>query len=134
MPHLGKKQLKQSTEVAIGKQLVKILLQSNQHVNELLTEVEHLMLAKLLAIILMLEENVSYYRISKTLAVSTSTIKRLHRQVLNDNFPTLTKIIHRKKEREMFWKALEVLSRGGLPPRGRGRWHFLNRDEKKQKS
>ena len=91
MAHVGKETLKPSIRSEIEDQFVLLI---SQHENgtgskllcELLTETEHLMLAKRLATILMLAEDFSYYRIYVTLGVSVSTSKRLHQQLIGGAF------------------------------------------------
>ncbi len=132
MAHLSKKELPSETVATIHRQLLSLFSSHNRNVakvvtEEFLTETERLMLAKRLAIVMMLNEEISYYRISRTLAVSTSTIKRLHTELLNENFSATLKLANNKKGRENFWKALETILQAGMPPRGKGRWGFLNK-------
>lgn len=92
---------------------------------EFFTESEQILFIKRLAIIIMLNEHFSYYRIQKTLNVSTSTIKRMHEHLLSGKYDAIRKIYRKRKEREAFWDDLEVLMRAGMPPMGRGRWSAL---------
>ncbi len=127
MSHISKKKLDGSVAKQIYTQLVRVLIKNgSKSLAELLTETEQVMLAKRLAVILMLAENFSYYRINKTLGVSTSTIKRLHTQLLNGDFPALEKLAASKKEREVLWKTLESILRAGMPLQGRGRWQHID--------
>lgn len=132
MAHLSKKILRPDIESEITSQLVRVILRtgraaSRKLMRELLTETEHLMLAKRLAAILMLKEECSYYRIGRTLGLSTSTLKRLNQQLLGGDFPTIERLVHMRKEKERFWHSLEVMLRAGMPPRGRGRWSGVDK-------
>ena len=85
--------------------------------NELLTDVERLMLEKRLATLLMLEDEQSYYRIQRTLGVSVSTSKRLHKLLINGAFPALEKISAKKRAHHKTMNEVENILRAGLPPR-----------------
>jgi uncharacterized protein YerC len=125
MPHVSKHPLKSRVREKITKQLVKFIVRSSRGtavLDELLTDTETIMLAKRLAAIFMILKDFSYYRISRTLKISTSTVKRLHQSVLTHEYPTFEKIIGNKKEQDQFWKTVEMLLRAGMPPRGKGRW------------
>ena len=101
---------------------------------ELLAPTERIMLAKRLAIIFMLLEGASPFRIHKTLAVSTSTALRFRKKLSRSGFPTIRSYFRKKKERQQFWCDLEVLVRLGMPSMGRGRWAWLNEMEAKYRT
>ena len=106
---------------AVSAKFIEILLRLQKHggkafLEELLTPTEQIMLAKRLAIIFMLIENRSYYRIIKNLKVSTSTSKRIHEAVLTGKFTTIEKAFARQKRKQNLLDQLEMLSRAGLPP------------------
>lgn len=127
MPHLSTRHLDPEVRKHIDSQLIRLLLRNGPKLlRQLLTETEQLMLAKRLATLLMLEEDFSYYRIASTLGISTSTIKRLHKGLLNGDLPAIEKIAHSKKEREVFWRTMESIFRAGLPPQGKGRWQGID--------
>ncbi|MBP7741373.1 MAG: helix-turn-helix domain-containing protein [Candidatus Pacebacteria bacterium] len=127
MPHVSTKKLDTQVSKQIATQLVQVLTKRGSKIlTEVLTETEHLMLAKRLAIILMLNESFSYYRIGQVLGVSTSTIKRLHAQLLQGDFQSLERLSASKKEREMLWKTLESILRAGMLPQGKGRWQNID--------
>jgi len=76
MPHISARKLKKEVFQEINKRLIdsfadikdKRLLKS--FVDELLTSTEKIMLAKRLAVIFMLSEKFSFYRIQKSLKIS----------------------------------------------------------------
>lgn len=97
---------------------------------ELLTQTEKIMLAKRLAMIVMLENDFSYYRISKTLKVSTSTLKRLHRHILAGSYrQILTSLTGNRADAII--RFLEKILEFRMPPiAGPGRWKFLDERRK----
>jgi len=126
MPHVSKRKLHTKTRRTISGNLVGLLVglrgaQGRRFLGELLTPTEQIMLAKRLALIAMLTEGYSYYRIEQTLKMSTSTIKRVHIQLDTHTFRTIQTMLAQKKSRENFWHMVEKFSRGGLPPKG-ARW------------
>ena len=86
----------------------------------LLTKTEKVMLAKRLAIIYMLENGESWYRIQHTLKVSPSTVERLSHACDLGIYDALRKKIGAKRWNG-FWRTMEAL----LPPRA-GRDRFKN--------
>jgi len=92
----------------------------------LLTETEQIMLAKRLATIFMLIDNVSYYKIRKILKISSSTSKRLHKNLLNGEYKDMEKWFKKEKNKEAFWLEIETIINVGLPSIGKNRWKFLD--------
>jgi|SRR3989344_98779 len=129
MPHLASKDLPPKIRSLIEAQLWRLLEKHHLRglLKELLTETEQLMLAKRLAALLMLEEELSYYRIQKTLELSTSTIKRLHAYLLSGECSAIEAIIRNKKEREKNWELMGTALRAGLPARGSNQWKRIDR-------
>lgn len=92
----------------------------------LLTDTEQLMLAKRLAVILMLYEGCSSYRIWKALRMSPSTISRMQQQYDEGDYNDIVRLICKSKaERERFWETIETVLRGGMPSMGKDRWRSL---------
>ncbi len=87
-------------------------------VNDLLTPTERIMLAKRLAIILMLENGYSFSAIERTLKVTRQTIVRFWKMAKLGKFSYLKQS---KIKKVSFWKDFEKILQAGLPPRGRGR-------------
>jgi|SRR3989344_9236829 len=133
MPHISQKSLKKEDFLKIKKQMVRTIAPYKERhtkmiLGELLTGTEQLMLAKRLAIIFMLIEGFSFYRIEKTLNVSTSTIIRIYKARSGGAYQHIALCVKKKKRREEFLDTLEFVLRAGLPPiAGPGRWKNVNR-------
>jgi len=84
-------------------------------IETLLTSTEQIMLAKRLAVIVMLERGYTYYRIMKTLKVSTSTIKRLHRNLESGQYRFIRHKLSKKSSNLGFLELLEVFLAAGMP-------------------
>jgi len=131
MPHISARKLKKEVFQEINKRLIdsfadikdKRLLKS--FVDELLTSTEKIMLAKRLAVIFMLSEKFSFYRIQKSLKISTQTAMRMYGSFKSGKFNNITKVLNKEKDKRNFWLNLEILLRAGMPPMGRGRWRWF---------
>ncbi len=130
MAHVATTPLSKKVRGEIDSQLVRLLVRNGSRsaslLNELLTPTEQLMLAKRLAAVVMLAEELSYFRISKTLNMSTSTLKRLHQQLIAEEFTTLERMVHDRKNRKELFQMIVTIIRLGMPPRGRGRWQKID--------
>ncbi len=97
-------------------------------INDLLGEEEKIVLAKRLAVIFMLQENISWYRITKLLKISPSTVKRIALDIDSERYDNILKVVKQKKNRVTFWDNLDRVLKCGMPPIvGKGRWNFLNK-------
>lgn len=100
---------------------------TRQFLETLLTPVEQIMLAKRIAVIVMLHEGCSVYRIIRVLHMSSSTVIEMKRKYEEGFYKPITRMIGMSKtERENFWKKFEVILRAGMPSRGRDRWKWLD--------
>lgn len=133
MVNISKNKLPQADEVKLFKQLSSITgsLKADgveSMFRELLTESEQVMLAKRLAVIVMIHEGCSLYLIWKKLHLSPSTVTHMYDEYSKGAYVETIKIFCRKKQdREKFWSTLELISRGGLPPMGKDRWKTVNK-------
>ncbi|MDP6527327.1 MAG: Trp family transcriptional regulator [Candidatus Pacebacteria bacterium] len=131
MPHISTQQVEDKIYEQISDRFNQHILNLKENfrgrsfLGEIFTGTERTMFAKRLSILFMLSENVSYLYIQRTLKVSPSTIRRLHVKMDRGGFSTVLSFFKEKKQKEKFWKDIESLSRGGLPPMGRGRWKNL---------
>lgn len=131
MTHVSRKFVKRKTAQRLEEQFIRFIfgLKNSKKgkllLKELLTPTERTMLAKRLSIIWMLDRNYSFYRIEKTLKVSTSTLLRFWKQKQSGAFIHTLESFKKEKEAKQFWEALETFMRAGLPPRGRGRWRWF---------
>ena len=128
MPHLSSKRVKKDIFKRMTNEFINAVaeLKTKEEIKgflrELLTPTERVMLAKRLAIILMLKKGYSFKAVEKTLKISSSTSLRFWRSLKTKPFVFLLKDMKKREARKKFWEELERLSRFGLPPRGRGRW------------
>jgi Trp operon repressor len=124
MTHVSRKKLPRNTRATIDMQLLKVFSKHTKTlVQELLTPTERLMLAKRLAILTMLAEHRSYYRIHRSLRVSVSTVRRMHTKFYRTELPLLHTLLKTKARRMAFMELLDIILRAGLPPKaGPGRW------------
>lgn len=126
MPHISKRFLQKEKYLEIHKQLYKIIKELSRTggakliFDELFTKTEKLMLAKRLAIILLLDKDESIYAIENTLKVSPSTVARISLLCEEGKFKDLVKEI---KKQTGFWSQMEKI----IPPKvGRNRFkNFL---------
>jgi len=133
MARVSKEKLKKKVLGQINYRLVDTLakLETDSSVkdfmDDLLGESEKIVLAKRLAIIFMLQENISWYRISRVLKVSKTTVKRIAIDIDLDKYENIIKIIKQKENRITFWESLDKVIKCGMPPIvGKGRWNFLD--------
>jgi uncharacterized protein YerC len=120
MTHVSKFKLEHSVEKRLIKSFMDALLSTSAkkgraRVNAILTKTEKVMLAKRLAIIVMLDRGDSYYKIESSLNVSGSTVKRLHRLQESGIFDPLTRVFGRDLS---FLDYLEIFMSAGMPAIG----------------
>lgn len=131
MTRISKQTLNQKTEKQLFSQFISLFSVANEKQHEALfsaifTEAEKTMFIKRMAIVLLLLEEYSTYRIAKTLIVSDSTVRSIRAQYHSGRFDSVVGLMRKKAfDKEKFWKTIELLLRCGLPPRGRGRWKWL---------
>lgn len=91
---------------------------STNFLEELLGHEERIMLAKRLAAIALCIEGRSIYRIATSLNLSPSTAERIYKAYKGGSFKNIEKILTRNTHNfNEFLRTLEVILRGGLPPR-----------------
>jgi uncharacterized protein YerC len=97
---------------------------------ELLGKEERIMLAKRFAVVAMLVEGVSMYKIGQLLKLSQSTVEHISKKLQNGHFDyMLKKISKTKKDYFAFLDTLDnILHLGGILPHYNGldRYRFLN--------
>ena len=107
---------------------IKVLSRSHktngiEFLRALFTDEEQIMLAKRIAVVSMFREELSVYRITQVLKMSSSTVVRMKRAYDVGTYNALASALGRsKKEREALWETIEIILRAGMPPRGKGRW------------
>lgn len=137
MPHVSKNKLDQKTLYQISERLfsavkhLKHESEVSQFFSDLLTKTERIMLAKRLAIVVMLESNYPFKVISRALKVSEATISNMRDRF--DRGGDGYRLVLGRFKREKFWKDFfksieKILQPDFLPPiTGKGRWRNLNR-------
>ncbi len=132
MTRISSKALDQKLSQKLFAEFVQYITKTNRQsiidfLETVLTRTECIMLAKRVAVIAMLHDGCSVYRIAQVLEMSTSTISGMKRKYeLNQYIAITSRMGMSKKEREKFWKTLEIILRAGMPPRGRDRWKWLD--------
>ena len=133
MVNVSKQKLKKNVLNQINNRLVETIakLETNgstkNFINDLLGESEKMVLAKRLSVIFMLQENISWYRISNLLKVSDTTVKKIAMKISGGEYENILKIVRQKKNRVTFWEGMDIVLKCGMPPIvGKGRWNFLD--------
>jgi len=147
MVYVSKKPLKQKTLIRISDMLIAHIAniqtkpKAEKFLNEILTVSEKIMLAKRFAIIAMLSKNQSYTTISRILKVTPRTIAKINTNLQAGDFDfiisqlqIITKSTKTGKMSDGFSIWLDIVLGMKLPPRGKGRWKFLDEIEQKKKS
>ena len=91
MTHISHRPMKRKVAQKIQDNFLRALLsgrmtQRRAVLRSLLTQTEKTMVAKRLAVIIMLEQGHAYYRIAKTLKVSVSTCRRLNSRLSSGSY------------------------------------------------
>jgi len=137
MTNVSKRLMKKEVFIRINNQFREIVsnLKSSagtqEFMSDFLTRSEELMLSKRLSIIFMLNEDIPFGVVTKTLKVSPTTVTKIGRILDRGGYQGVLKEIRKKKNREFFWAELEVLFRMGMPPIvGKGRWKNFHKNYK----
>ncbi|MEY3784238.1 MAG: Trp repressor protein [Candidatus Parcubacteria bacterium] len=134
MTNVSKKQLPPPELSVLFLQLNTIIgkldqLAANDFLNDLLGEEERIMIAKRFAIIIMLTESYSAYRISQKLRVSTATVSAINTKYQHGEYDRLlSQLSHNKQAYKNIWETLDsILHLGGILPHYNGldRYKFL---------
>lgn len=137
MPHVSRKRLKKEIATELADQFLTFLslAQTKKEArilaNELLSQTERVMLAKRLAIVVLLVRGYSFTQIEEALGVTRQTVIRVWKDMKIGKYDKIARYArehtgHFKKE--AFMDALIRMIHFGMPPRaGRGRWKFLNK-------
>lgn len=131
MTRISKKKLKKEVLNKIHNRFIKTVVDlhgksGTVFIEELFTPTEKIMFAKRLAGLLMVAQDISPYKVSKLLRLSFSTTAQMKIDIENGKYPSVAKIIQKKKERDKFWMELEVFVRMGMPEMGKNRWKWLD--------
>ena len=99
--------------------------------DEFLTDTEKVMLAKRLAVICMIYEEMPVSYIWEVLSMSPSTVTRISLGYEQNAYPSIIKLI--KENRQTVWNTVEGIIRNNIKKQtGKGRWKWLNQMESKK--
>ncbi|PCI29755.1 hypothetical protein COB55_01620 [Candidatus Wolfebacteria bacterium] len=134
MPHVSQKKLSDQKNKEIYFDFLHIFTDKGtghsrkKMLGELLTPTEKVMLAKRLAIVVLLHKGVSTYQIENALKVSPSTTARIRLQVEVGFYNEISKYVSKKGSGKDFLDILEKVIYAGMPPRvGGNRWKWLDK-------
>jgi len=128
MPHVSRRRLNQETFDKIFQKLISVLEYAQRKnkftsvLEEILTATEKIMLAKRVAIVLLLLGDIPQHRISEALIVSPTTVSKMSLQVEIGKYDSIKNIS--KKEKIDLEKIIWLLLTAGgvLPPRAGGKY------------
>jgi len=138
MTNISKKLIKQEVSNKISSSFTDIVahLSSKNQISsfffDFFTYSEKIMFQKRLTVILLILEEVPSTTIEELLKVSPATISKIAKRLDRGGYRNIVNIIEKKKESESFSRLLEKFIRAGLPPRGKGRWNWLDKHAGKQ--
>lgn len=128
MPHISKKKLKPETFEKLFKKLISILEKAQSRrkfssvLEELLTDTEKIMMAKRLAIVLLLFGNTPQHRIAEALIVSPTTVSKFSLQIEIGKYDSI-KLISAQEKVDLEKVIWLLLTAGGImPPRMGGKY------------
>ena len=134
MTRISKKILSSDSEKKLNLQLAKFFANQKENkiqklFSDLLTPAEQIMLIKRLAIVIMIIEKESCYKIAQVLNVSDSTAREVKTKIGLGQYQTLIAHYQNKNfNSKEFWETIDVILRAGLPSRGKDRWQSVRFD------
>lgn len=133
MVRVSKNKINNKIYLKISSQFVLSLMcldskkKSLDFIDELFTQTEKVMLAKRLAIIIMLKEGLSQYAIWKALNVSPATVTRISKMLKEKHFDFIENLYVDKKARKKFLRDILVFIYKIAPPRPSGSgWRYIH--------
>ena len=129
MPHVSSKKLDQNLSEKLFKELIVIFGKAQTKnlmpsiMNELFTETEKIMLAKRLAVVLMLSSRTPQHRVAEILKVSPTTVAKTSLGIEIGKYQAILKISIKEKTdlEKVVWN---ILTAGGLMPPKVGRKYW----------
>ncbi len=115
MPHLSAKTVKKKIYNRITREFIELIAsvrtkdKTKALLRELLTPTEQAMLAKRLALIIMIKKGFSFQTIERALKVSPSTVVRFWKKTKTNTFPEIIASVLSKKARNEFWDLISDL-------------------------
>lgn len=113
---------------------VRLPLEVKEFFDDFLTPTERIMLAKRLAIAVLLAKNYDYRSISKILRVSVSTVASVNvfYKYAGQGYHRVVKRILDEEKQEEFWQKIDDLLSETVPPRGKN-WYYWRKDREAKK-
>ena len=136
MPHVSKKKLEEEQVEDLFLQIVYVLERATKRgelrpvLKQLLTPTEKVMLAKRLAVISMLSQDIPIFDIAENLSMSPSTIDLMSLKFETGSYSELIKHGLKRTDIADVIRMIETIG-GIMPPRGKGRWKYLGDSVKK---
>lgn len=137
MSHVSRKRLKKEFATELADQFLTFLslAQTKKEArilaNELLSQTERVMLAKRLAVVVLLVRGYSFTQIEEALGVTRQTVVRIWKDMKTGKYDKIVRYARdhtRHFKRESFMDELIRIIHFGMPPRaGKGRWKFLDK-------
>lgn len=126
MPHVSRRSLPRKTELELINSLKVVIRRTNRNedveklISSLLTKTEKLMIAKRLAIIILLKEGLQQQDVADTLSVTRETVERLGliSQVRGEGYEIAIEKLKDEKVYEQFKKTLMSLARYAIRAAG----------------
>lgn len=137
MPHVSKKRIKKDIALELANQFLTFLSLARTKkearilANELLSQTERVMLAKRLAIVVLLVRGYSFTQIQEALGITRQTVIRVWKDMKLGKYNKIARYARehtRHFKKETFMEELIRIIHFGMPPRaGHGRWKFLSK-------
>ncbi len=136
MTHISKKKIKKEVANELSDQFLTFLSLARTKqdarvlASELLSQTERVMLAKRLAVVVLLVRGYSFSQIEESLGVTHQTISRLWSDTKNGRYEKIMCYAHKHTRHFKHESALDVFIRVihlGMPPRSGKRWQKLDK-------
>ncbi|MDO8728718.1 MAG: Trp family transcriptional regulator [bacterium] len=140
MPHVSKKKLEEKYVRDLFWEIISVFERAGrrgelkQVLAQLLTSTEKVMLAKRLAVINMLVQNIPIHDIAESLSMSPSTIDIMSLKFETENYSYIVESGLNKMDIGDVIRMIQTVG-GVMPPRsgGKGRWKFLDDTLRKER-
>ena len=137
MPQVSTKRIKKEVATELADQFLTFLAlatsksQARILANELLSQTERVMLAKRLAIVVLLVRGYSFTQIEEALGITRQTVVRVWKHMKTGQYDHIARFAREHTnhfKNEVFIEKLIRAIHFGMPPRaGKGRWKFLDK-------
>lgn len=131
MPHISKRKLEERHIQDLFLEIVSVFERAGrrgelrQVLSQLLTSTEKIMLAKRLAVVAMLSQDIPIHDIAESLYMSPSTIDIMSLKFETETYSSIVKSGLKKTDIGDVIRMIQTVG-GIMPPRGKGRWKFLD--------